>query len=561
MSIDRSALPLEGLDHRTPSQTGLRPQARALAKRYFDRARIWVRRAMAPGGVTGIVMALVFVIVTDAVLLLLRYIQELPPVALTFLIPIVVAAMRWGTLSAAVTAIGGAVTVTLVFYSAFYTVNAEGRSSFLGVFFFLVVALVLSYLAAKTRRDAARALKRENEVRDLYTFSQRISAAHSPADIFEAMRQHLGMLVGRNVLLFDSFGTLEAKSERLGSVEIPKAVTEAVGKCRAAEADGAKSIVVDDERGNAWLVRPVSTNTADFGVIAIDLGLRSEHFEDLLARAVAVISDAGLSLERLGLARTIAEARTRAETEQFREALIGSVSHELRTPLSSILGASTVLSLAPEVTGNARLKKLAALIHQESERLNAEIQNILDASRISSNGLLPKLEWAEPADFVNAALQRCRNRLESRAVEVVLPDELVLLRIDSVLMERALGQILDNAAKYSPPDSAISVRGQHEPGQFTIAVTDQGAGLDADDRTLLGQKFFRGNRHAQVTSGLGLGFWIASAFVAANNGSIAVHSDGVGKGMTVTIRLPLPIRDNGRDTTADVDQGELQGLI
>src|SRR5262249_56316054 len=102
------------------------------------------------------------------------------------------------------------------------------------------------------------------------------------------------------------------------------------------------------------------------------------------------------------------------------------------------LGASTVLSLAPEITGDARLKKLTALIHQESERLNVEIQNILDASRISSNGLQAKLEWAEPADYINAALQRCRNRLTNRPVHVTLQEELVLLRIDSVLMERPL---------------------------------------------------------------------------------------------------------------------------
>src|SRR5262249_6236942 len=143
----------------------------------------------------------------------------------------------------------------------------------------------------------------------------------------------------------------------------------------------------------------------------------------------------------------------REETEHFREALIGSVSHELRTPLSSILGASTVLSLAPEVTGNARLKKLAALIHQESERLNVEIENILDATRISGDGLQARLEWADPADFINAALQRCRHRLTGRTVEVTLPHELILLRIDPVLMERTLGQILDNAAKYSPPQT------------------------------------------------------------------------------------------------------------
>lgn len=545
MSIQRTTLPLE--DDRARLQPAGGFAMLLLAKRYFHSGRIWVRKAMAPGGVTGVIMALVFVIVTNVFLLFMRYIQELPPVALTFLIPIVVAAMLWGTLSAAITAIGGAATLTLFFYSPFYTTSADSRSRVLGVVVFLVVSLVLGHLAAKTRRDAARALKRENEIRDLYTFSQRISSAQSPAGIFEAMQQHLETVVGRRVLLFDSLGTLEAKSERLGDVEIPEAVTQAVSRLPATGIEGLKDIVVDDHRGSAWLVRPVSTNTADFGIIAVDLGHPSEALDELRARVVALIGDAGLSLQRLGLARTISEARTRAETEQFREALIGSVSHELRTPLSSILGASTVLSLAPEITGDARLKKLTALIHQESERLNVEIQNILDASRISSNGLQAKLEWAEPADFINAALQRCRNRLTNRAVEVTLPEELILLRIDSVLMERALGQILDNAAKYSPPESTITVWGYVESGQFMISVVDQGAGLDADDRTLLGQKFFRGNRHSLLTSGLGLGFWIASAFVAANNGTIEATSDGVNKGMTVTVRLPMPMKENHKD--------------
>jgi two-component system sensor histidine kinase KdpD len=545
MTIERSALPLGDDGARSRLDGG--HLTLSSAKRYLDSGRIWIRKAMSPGGITGVIMALVFIVATDVFLLLMRYIQELPPVALTFLIPVVVAAILWGTLSAAITGIGGAVTLTFFFYSPFYTTGPDSRSRVLGVVVFLIVALVLGHLAAKTRRDAARALKRENEIRDLYTFSQRISSANSPAGIFEAMQQHLETLVGRKVLLFDSLGTLEAQSERLGDVEIPKEVTEAVGKMPAAGTGGLRDIVVDDHRGSAWLVRPVSTNTADFGVIAVDLGQRSEVLDELRARVVALIGDAGLSLERLGLARTISEARTRAETEQFREALIGSVSHELRTPLSSILGASTVLALAPEIAESARLKKLAELIHQESERLNVEIQNILDASRISSNGLQAKLEWAEPADFINAALQRCRNRLTSRAVEVTLPDELVLLQIDSVLMERALGQILDNAAKYSPPESAISVRGHIESSQFVVSVADQGAGLDADDRTLLGQKFFRGHRHSQVTSGLGLGFWIASAFVAANNGTIEATSEGVNKGMTVTVRLPLPMKENHRE--------------
>jgi two-component system, OmpR family, sensor histidine kinase KdpD len=541
MSTGRSAFPLgehlarariDGGSRRLPS-----------VRKYVGAARMRLRKAMAPGGATGLVMAVVFVVATDAFLQLMVYLRVSPPVSLSFLIPVFVAAIRWGTAAAAMTAVGFAATLTYFYYSSLYAMEFD---SVLVITAFLVVSLVLGYLAARIRRDTARAIARENEIRDLYTFSQRISAAHSPAGTFEAMQQHLETLVGRKVLLFDSIGTLEEKSEQLGGVEIPQAVTEAVSRMLAA-IDCTKDVVVNDHRGSAWLVRPVSANTAEFGVIAVDLGAPSEAQDELRARVVALIRDAGLSLERLGLARTISEARTRAETEHFREALIGSVSHELRTPLSSILGASTVLSLAPEVTGNARLKELAALIRQESERLNAEIENVLDASRISGHGLQPKLELAEPADFINAALQRCRNRLAGRAVEVVLPDALVLLHIDSVLMERALGQILDNAGKYSAPETPISVRGRLESGQFVISVIDQGAGLDADDRMLLGQKFFRGNRHSQVTSGLGLGFWIAGAFVAANGGTIEAASEGVNEGMTVTVRLPLPTKEDARD--------------
>jgi two-component system, OmpR family, sensor histidine kinase KdpD len=528
--------------HRTPLSPLTKARRDRAMKKYIDGALAWAREASAPGGLRGVAAAVVLVILTDAILLGLRYIQELPPVAVTFMLSILIAAIRWGMLAGSVTAIGGVISLTSFFYSPFYTYNAQDRSRFLGILFFLIVALVTSYLAARTRRDAAAAVRRENEIRELYTFSQRLSAANSPAGIFDAMQRHLETLVGRKILLFDSRGTLEAKSERLDEIEIPKAVTESVGRTQAPGAEGSKGIVVDDGRGSAWLVRPVSVNTADFGVIAVDLGRKTDSFDDLRARVVAVINDAASSLERLGLARTIADARMRAETEQFREALIGSVSHELRTPLASILGASTVLSAAPEITANARLESLAIVIHHESERLNVEIQNILDASRISSDGLQVKLEWAEPADFVNAALERCRHRLAKHKVEVNMPDELVLLHIDSVLMERALGQILDNAAKYSPEGSMIALQGRRETDNFVLTVADRGAGLDPNDRSLLGQKFFRGKRHAQSTSGLGLGFWIANAFVAANQGNVEAVSEGVNNGMAVKIRLPLSMK-------------------
>src|SRR5260370_1197111 len=233
MRIERSALPL-GEDRARPRVDGGRLTL-SLAKKYLDSGRIWIRKAIAPGGVTGVIMALVFIVGTDAFLLLMKYIQELPPVSLTFLISVYVAAIRWGTLSATITAIGGGATLTLFFYSPFYVTGPSSRSGVLGLIVFLIVSLGLGYLAAKTRRDAARAPNRGNDIRELYTFSHQISSAQSTVGIFEAMQQHLETLVGRKVLLFDSLGTLEAKSERLGDVEIPHAVAETVSRMPAKE--------------------------------------------------------------------------------------------------------------------------------------------------------------------------------------------------------------------------------------------------------------------------------------------------------------------------------------
>jgi two-component system sensor histidine kinase KdpD len=230
----------------------------------------------------------------------------------------------------------------------------------------------------------------------------------------------------------------------------------------------------------------------------------------------------------------------RAESERFRDALIGSVSHELRTPLSSILGAATVLRNAPAVAGDPRLVALANVVHDESERLNNEIQNLLDATRISGEALHPKLEWAEVADVVNTALERRRGLCAAHAIDVELPGKMPLVQVDAVLIEKALGQILANAVKYSPPGSRIKIRGWQEGGEFALAVSDQGAGLSPEDSAHLGERFFRGRRHVSSTPGSGLGFWIANAFVGANGGTIEADSSGEEKGTTVTIRLPIP---------------------
>jgi K+-sensing histidine kinase KdpD len=266
----------------------------------------------------------------------------------------------------------------------------------------------------------------------------------------------------------------------------------------------------------------------------IDLGL--------FTIVAVVTSQLAVSLNRhIEIAdRALQEARVRAETDHLRDALIGSVSHELRTPLASILGAASVICSSSAVQAEPHIAALAGVVRDEADRLNNDIQNLLDASRISSEGVRPRLEWVEPADIVNSALERYRARLAGHLVEVQLSDDLPLVQVDAVLIEQALGQIIDNAAKYAPPGSRILVDGSLDQEQIVLSVTDEGLGLAPEEKARLGERFFRGSRHLATIPGSGLGLWIAKAFMRANGGNLDASSLGKGLGVTVSLVLPVP---------------------
>jgi two-component system sensor histidine kinase KdpD len=120
-----------------------------------------------------------------------------------------------------------------------------------------------------------------------------------------------------------------------------------------------------------------------------------------------------------------------------------------------------------------------------------------------------------------------------------LPSDLPLIHVDPVLVQQALVQVFDNAVKYSPPRSTITVAGRARDGRMVLSVSDEGAGVTAEERDKMWERFARGDRLAATTSGSGLGLWIASAFVAANGGKIDALSDGPGLGTTLAIELPV----------------------
>jgi two-component system sensor histidine kinase KdpD len=452
----------------------------------------------------------------------------------------VIAATRWGIVSAIFAAVCGVLASAFFFYPPRYSFRITDPHEIINLILFVFVAVVVSQLATRLKRQLETARQREIDLRDLYAFSRRLAVAFDVSDIHSAIEDHLAAVTQRKVVLFAGARDASASSGRHAGIVVPEPVRAAVLEVASGRRDPNSGALMTADSGDVWLIRAVSPKSLEFGVIAINLGRESEEgSNEMRIRVDAVLADATATLERLGVAHAISEARMRSQTDELREALIGSVSHELRTPLASILGAATVLSAAPALANEKKLRALVHDVRDEAERLNNDIQNLLDASRISSDGVTPHVEWADPADIVNSALERCRRRLAERRLTLDLPGDLPLVHVDPVLVQQALVQIVDNAVKYSPAGTRIAVGARAESGHIVLSIADEGAGVTAAERAKMWDRFARGERHAATTSGSGLGLWIANAFIAVNGGKISAVSEGPGLGTTVTIELPL----------------------
>jgi two-component system sensor histidine kinase KdpD len=298
------------------------------------------------------------------------------------------------------------------------------------------------------------------------------------------------------------------------------------------------------------------------GVILVALGCMAltvlSYFLTITGFKQTGLINTAISLLAVGLTTYLAlkiesvrnMAETLAEADQLRDALIGSVSHELRTPLASILGGVSILAETPTVAKDQRLASLANGIRDEAVRLNNDIQNLLDAARITSQGLQSRRDWTDATDVIDAAVERISLRYPNYEIDLVLDSNLPLIQIDPVLVEQALGQIIANAAKFSSPTSTIQIAANFENGQLTISVSDKGVGLTVDEKSRLSERFFRGERHVGKISGSGLGMWIANTFIVSSGGTLEALSPGEGQGTIIRIVFPIPLHID-QDETLD----------
>jgi K+-sensing histidine kinase KdpD len=453
-----------------------------------------------------------------------------------YLVPVVIAATRWGTFTAIVASIAGFLVSDYFFYAPYYSFAIENPQQVVHLLLFLFVALVTSNLASQLKREADALRESKKELSELYELSRRLAACFTVSDLVFAIQAYLTKTLERSVFLIGARG--DCSVESFESYPAPEEVRRQAAAMIAANEHDARTIF-DDSTHSVWLMRPLSSETAHHGVIAVDLGAGSPTALESMARRVeTALADASVTLERLDLAKAMNEANLRQQADHLREALIGTVSHELRTPLTSILGSASVLEQTPAVQENTGIHSLVDAIHDEAKFLDNSIQNLLNATRIAARGVQPRLEWVDPADIVNAAIKQRSQRLAKHRIAPDLGADLPLVKVESALLEQAFGQLLENAAKYSPADSVIKVAAYAEKDGVVLSVRDDGAGLTPEESQQLGHRAFRGQRHLGNVPGSGFGLWIATAFVKANGGTIDGVSRGPGLGTTMSIHLP-----------------------
>jgi two-component system sensor histidine kinase KdpD len=222
------------------------------------------------------------------------------------------------------------------------------------------------------------------------------------------------------------------------------------------------------------------------------------------------------------------------------------VSHDLRTPLATITGAATTLRDDGGLDAATR-RDLVEAVCEEADRLERLVANLLDMTRLQSGAVKPRREWVPAVEVVGSALTRFERTLADRPVTTAIPDDLPLLPVDPVLLEQLLLNLLDNAAKYTPPGSPIDVSASAADGAVAIEVADRGPGIPAGDEERVFERFRRG-AHGAV-AGAGLGLAIARAIAVAHGGTLAA-APRPGGGAVFRLTLPLLGRPPPREGEA-----------
>lgn len=477
---------------------------------------------------------------------LIRLAQPLVPpetLSIVMLMAVIYSATAFGFAAALFTSVLGIVLFNFFFIPPRFDFIVTTPENVLLLSVFVVMAGVTSNLAGRLHDQAAMARRRERNTAALFRLAREVATAPTADDVLRAVVRQLNEILSVSSGLLLPTGPEDAQGRRRLELAQPQRMTLSDADLEAAEwvhehgrPAGPGTGTYDQTNCLFW---PLRTPDGAVGVVALAGSSRDATATPQFRRRLDSLSGiAAVAIERMMLTREIESARFTAQTESLRAALLSSISHDLRTPLASIIGSATsLLSFGKGYDEEVRNDLLRTIL-EEAERLNRFVGNLLQMTKLESGAITPKRQWIDVDDLVGTTLERMERRMDGYHVVTEITPLLPPLYVDFVLMENVITNLLDNAVKYSPRGSTITIRGFRRGGDTCIEVQDEGTGIAPEDHGHVFDKFFRVYAKDSVVAGTGLGLAICKGIVETHGGTVDLESEGVGKGTTFRVSLP-----------------------
>lgn len=462
--------------------------------------------------------------------------MDLTNLAMIYLVAVAFVATRYGPKEAALASLFCVGALDFFFVPPRFTFSVADSQYLFTFLVMLGVALLISTLALRMRHQAQAASERESRTAALYALSRELAQSRKQEDLAIATARRLREVFGIDTAIFlmrdKGLHSATAKSRS----HFERAVNEIAVAQWTMDRGERAGLGTNTLPGAQALYIPLKSPRGVVGVLAVKPDSPEQLDSSLLNLLETVATGLALAIERTLLAKESQDARVAAESEQVRNALLSSVSHDLRTPLTSISGAAGMLMDSEKLSPEKR-RDLAGMIFGESERLNRLVQNLLDMSRFEAGGIGLNLDWNSVEELIGSALNRTELLMAGRKVTTSVDPDLPLVMVDGVLLEQALVNLLENAARHTPLEAPIDVAASRQAnGNIWLEVMDGGPGIEPGLEEKIFDKFYR-PKESGVGTGLGLA--ICKAVAQAHGGRIFASNRPSG-GARFVLELPGP---------------------
>ena len=474
--------------------------------------------------------------------------KQLADVVMIYLLGIVLVSLRFGYGPSLLAAVLSVLCFDFFFIPPLHTFAVHDLSHIVTFAVMCLVALVISGLTERVRAQADAADQREQRTAALYALSRELAAAKRVQDIAEIAARHLFDALELHANLYVPNVDRSQMNALLRAGDIGEQEPEIAQWVWENERPAGRGSTHLSSARNRYL--PLVASRGRVAVLSVrgedSQGLRGPENSEYLAAFANQIASA---IERADFADEARLAQLRMETEQMRSSLLSSISHDLRTPLAVVTGAASSL-LEDEIDGATR-RELTETILQEAQRLNRLVRNLLDMTRLEAGAVRVNKEWQPLEEVVGAALNRLEELLAGRPLLTDLPPDLPLVPLDAVLIQQLLVNLLENALKYTPPESPIEIRVRALPGNVEIVVADRGPGIPAGAEQRVFDKFYRVS--GAQGGGVGLGLAICKGIVMAHGGRIFAANRS-GGGAEFHVFLPVDGEPPSPDAPESVEE-------